>query len=67
MLAHHQYDTSEFAARKATAVLEANRVQPQLGAIGVALNVDVRRLIPIAGEEEAAVRADAKDGGHSEN
>jgi hypothetical protein len=66
VLAHHQYDTSQFTARKATAVLETNRVQPHLGAIGIALNVDVGRLVPIAGEEEAAVRADTKDGGHLE-
>ncbi|MGH7617314.1 MAG: hypothetical protein ACREPM_08815 [Gemmatimonadaceae bacterium] len=47
--------------------MKANRVQPDLGAIGIALNVNVRRLVPIAGEEEAPVRADAKDGGHLEN
>ena len=41
MLAHHQYDTSEFAAGKAAAILEANRVQPQFGAIGIAFHVDV--------------------------
>lgn len=66
MLAHHQYDTSEFAAGKAAAVLEANRVQPHFGAIGIAFNVDVGRLVPIAREEKAAVRADTKDGGHVE-
>ena len=64
MLAHHQYDTGEFAARKAAAVLEANRVQPYLGAIGIALDVNVGWLVPIAGEEEAPIRTDAKDGGH---
>jgi hypothetical protein len=43
MLAHHEYDTSEFAAGKAAAILEANRVQPQFGAIGIAFHVDVGR------------------------
>ena len=66
MLAHQQNDTSEFAARKAAAVLEANRVQPHLGAIGIAFHVDVGRLVPIASEEEAAIGADTKDGGHFE-
>ena len=66
MLAYHQYDTSELAARKAAAVLETNRVEPHLGSIRVALDVDVRRFVPVAGEKEAAVRADAKDGGHRE-
>ena len=66
MLAHHQYDTGEFAARKAAAVLKANRVQPHLGSVGIALNMDVRRLVPITGEEEAAVGADTKNGGHFE-
>jgi hypothetical protein len=45
-LAHHQYDTSEFAARKAAAVVQAHRVQPHLGAIGIALDMNVWRITP---------------------
>ena len=66
MLAHHQNDTSQFAAWKAAAIVEPNRVQPQFGPVGVALDVNVRRLIPIASEEEAAIRADAQNSGHAE-
>ena len=52
MLTYHQNDTREFATWKATAILQANRVQPHLGAIGVALDVYVRWLIAIASLHE---------------
>ena len=60
----HQNDTRDLAARKATALLKPNRIEPDLGAIGVALHVDVRWLAAIAREEEAAVGPDAKNGRH---
>jgi hypothetical protein len=46
--------------------VKANGVEPHLGAIGVTFNVDVRRFVPVACEEEAAIRTDAKNGGHGE-
>ena len=66
MLTDHENDTRDLTARKAAAVLEADRIEPDLGAIGVALDVDVRRLSAITREEEAAVGPDAKDGRHGE-
>lgn len=66
VLMHHQNDTRDLAARKATAVLEPDRIEPDLGPIGVALDMDVRWLGAITGEEKAAVGADAQDGRHGE-
>lgn len=66
VLVNHKNDTRDLAARKAAAVLEPDGIKPDLGAIGIALNVDVRRLGAISREEEATVRPDAKDGRHGE-
>ena len=66
VLMDHANDTRDLPARKAAAVLEPDRIEPDLGAIGVALDVDVRWLSAIARVEEAAVGPDAKDGRHGE-
>ena len=66
VLMDHENDTCNLAARKAAAVLKPDGIEPDLGAIGVALDVNVRRLSAITREEEAAVRPDAKDSRHGE-
>ena len=66
VLMNHQNDTRDLASRKAATVLEPDGIKPDLGAIGVALDMDVRWLGAITGEEEATVGADAKDGRHGE-
>ena len=66
MLTNHQNDTRDLAARKATAVLQADRVEPDLGAIGVSFDMHVWWFGAVTSEEEAPVGANAKDGGHSE-
>ena len=66
MLMDHQNNTRDLASRKAAAVLKPHWIKPDLGAIGVALHVDMRRLAAVTREEEAAVGADAKDGRHGE-
>ena len=43
------------AVPEAAAFVQPNRVKPQLRPIGIALNVDMRRLSSIAREEEASV------------
>jgi hypothetical protein len=66
MFPYDENDTSKLAAGKAAAVVQANGIEPYLGAIGITFDVDVGRLVPIAGEEETAIRTDAKNGGHGE-
>jgi len=66
VLMNHQNDTGDLASRKAATVLEADGIEPDLGAVGVALDVDVRWLGAITGKEEEAVGADAQDGRHGE-
>ncbi len=66
VLMNHQNDTRDLASRKAAAVLKPDGIEPDLGAISVALDVDVRRLDAITPEEKAAVGPDAKDGRHVE-
>jgi hypothetical protein len=48
-------NTGGLPAREAAAVMEPHGIEPDLHAIGVALNVDVWRLGAIAGEKEATV------------
>ena len=57
MLTNHQNDTRNLAARKATAVLEADWVEPDFGAIGVPFDMHVWRLGTVTREEEASVGA----------
>ncbi len=65
-LADHENDTGEFAARKATAGVKADRIEPNLGPIGIALDMDMRRLRAIASEEKEAVGSDTENSGHGE-
>ena len=41
--------------RKAKAVFKANRIEPKLGSVPLALDVDVRRFIPIRRIEEQPI------------
>jgi hypothetical protein len=66
MFAYHENDTTQFTARKATAVLQANRVQPYLGAIGVTFDMHVRGFVSVTREKEESVWSDAKDRWHGE-
>jgi len=66
VLSHHQNDTRQFAPGKPAAVLQADWVQPDLGAIGVALDVHVGWLGAVAREEEAPVWPDTQNGRHGE-
>ncbi len=66
MLSHHQNDTREFAAGKPAALLEADRVQPDLGAIGIPLDMHMSGLGTVAREEEEPVRPNPQDGRHGE-
>jgi len=66
VLAHHQNDTGEFATGKPTALLEADRIQPDLGAIGISLDMHMRWLGTVAREEEETVRSDTQDSWHGE-
>jgi hypothetical protein len=63
---HYENDTSQFAAGKAAAVVKANGIEPHLGAISIAFDMDVGRLVAVAGEEETAIRTDPEYGGHRE-
>lgn len=65
MLAHHHNDTSKFTARKAATILEPNGVEPELGSIGVTLDMNMRRLDAVPGEEEAPVRPNTKNRRHA--
>jgi hypothetical protein len=44
--------------------VQAHRGEPDLGAVGIAFDMDVRRLGPIASVEETAEGPDAKNRGH---
>ena len=66
MFTDHQNDTSDFTSGKATAIVKAHGVEPHLGTVGIPLDVNMRRLIPIPGEEEKAIGTDAENSGHGE-
>ena len=57
----------EFLASKASASLQADRIELELRLAIVALDVDVSRLVPVARVEEEAIRALVKDGRHNGN
>ncbi len=64
MFLHYHGDTRQLAAREATALLQADRIEPDFGAIRIALHVHVRGLRTITGVEEKAVRANTEDGSY---
>ncbi len=54
----------EFGAGEAGARLQSNRLQPELGFAGVTLDMNERRLVPVAGIEEKAVWTRSKNSRH---
>ena len=44
--------------------VESNRVQPELGGVVTALNVDVLGLISVGGIKEEPIGSDSQDGRH---
>src|SRR6266540_3423191 len=57
VLFNQSLNPSDLNRSKATAALEANRAQPELSAILISLDVNVRRLLRVARVKEDAVRA----------
>ena len=66
MLAHYGGKSAQLCAAKAATVVQANRVEPELGPALVALNVNMGRLAAFLGVEEEAVGADTQDRRHPE-
>ena len=64
MRADEAHDPEDLQPPEAAALLKPNGIEPHLGTIRLALDVDVWRLVAIAGEEEEPVWADTEDGGH---
>jgi len=67
LFTHQHDDTRQFAARKAAAVLEPDRIQPNLGPIRIPLHVNVCGLSAVTGEKEASVWTDTENGAHLRN
>ena len=66
MLTDEDGHTVEFCAAKATALVEADGFEPELGQVLVPLHVDVRRLGPVIGVEEEPIGASPEHGRHPE-
>jgi hypothetical protein len=65
LMCRNQADNAiDLSPAEAAALLESNGIEPHLGAIRLALDVDVRRLVTIAGEEEEPVWTYAENSGH---
>lgn len=64
MFLNHHDDTRQLASGKATALLQSDRIQPDLGPIGIALDVHMRRFGSVTGVEEESIWTNAEDGRH---
>ena len=64
MLSHQSVNTPEFRPPKSAALLQTNRLKPELRQKSVPLYVNVRRLIPVAREEKEPVRTAPKNRRH---
>ncbi len=58
-------DLVDLFPAQTAAAFQADGIEPHLGAIGIPLNMDMRRLRTVTGEEKAAIRSNAQDGGHT--
>jgi hypothetical protein len=56
---HKLLNAIDFATAKTTTALQSHRIEPELGNIIVALNVDMFWLVAIAGVEEEPIRSDS--------
>jgi hypothetical protein len=61
---HHSLHFSKLRRCKPSASGQPDWIQPELGAIGIALDMDVDRLIAVGRVEEEPVRPIAMDGRH---
>jgi len=67
VLPHQTQDTPEFGPTEAAALIEPNGVEPDFRAILIALDVNVRRFLAVAGEEEESIRPGTENGWHGFN
>jgi hypothetical protein len=67
MLFDKSLNPLDLGTLESTAALQADRIEPELGEVVVALHVDMRWLIPITSIEEEAIRAKSQHRGHIGN
>lgn len=65
MLDYQFLDSMEFFADKTIATIKAHRIEPVLGFAVVALDMDVRWLVTIAGIEEETIRSTSQHSRHA--
>jgi len=58
-------DRAQLVLRKAPSLRPSDRLEPELRNSGLALNVHVRRLAPVAAGKEEPVLPDVPDAGHA--
>jgi len=61
---HERTDSVDFGSVEAATILKAYGVEPELGAVFVSLDMNVHRVVTIAGVEEKAIRPTPKDRWH---
>ena len=64
MALHQLLDLPNLRGPEASAGLEPNRIQPELRGAVISLDMNMRRLVPIAGVEEQAIRPRPQDCRH---
>ena len=64
MLEHEGPNSADLGPTESAAILKANRVEPELGAVLVSFDMNVHRLVTISGVEEEAVRPTPKNRWH---
>ena len=67
MLFDKSLNPLDLDALESTAALQADRIEPELGEVVVALHVDVRWLIAVTSIEEEAIWAKSQYRGHMAN
>jgi hypothetical protein len=61
---YHCHDTADLVRAEPSALGDFDGFEPDLDRRGVAIDVDMRRLVGFVAEELEAERADPQDGGH---
>ena len=64
MLFNKSLNPMDLDSLESTAALQADRIEPELGEVVVALHVDMRWLIPVTSIEEEAIRAKSQHRGY---